>query len=41
MQVQKSLKSLEEVFLMRKDEKGHWKIYGWQPIMEDLTMGIE
>ena len=32
MQVQKSLKSLEEVFILRKDEAGHWKLYGWQPI---------
>lgn len=32
LQVQKSLKSLEEVFLLRKDEEGHWKLYGWQPI---------
>lgn len=21
---------LDEVFLLRKDEKGHWKIYGWE-----------
>lgn len=41
MQVQKSLKSLEEVFIMRKDEDGHWKIYGWQPIMDELTLGVE
>ena len=32
LQVQKNLKSLEEVFLLRKDEEGHWKLYGWQPI---------
>lgn len=25
-----SLASIEEVFIMRKDEAGHWKIYGWQ-----------
>jgi len=35
LQVQKSLKSLEEVFLLRKDEEGHWKLYGWQPIEDN------
>ncbi len=25
----------EEVFLLRKDEDGHWKIYGWQPVEND------
>lgn len=24
------LASVEEVFLLRKDETGHWKIYGWK-----------
>ncbi len=23
------LKKTEEIFLLRKDDKGHWKIYGW------------
>ena len=23
---------LQEVFLLRKDNDGHWKIYGWQPV---------
>ncbi|MBO4844790.1 MAG: hypothetical protein J5525_00535 [Lachnospiraceae bacterium] len=23
---------LQEVFLLRKDAAGHWKIYGWQPV---------
>ena len=23
---------LQEVFLLRKDDDGHWKIYGWQPV---------
>lgn len=32
LQVQKNLKSLEEVFILRKDDEGHWKIYGWQPV---------
>lgn len=35
LQVQKSLKSLEEVFLLRKDEEGHWKLYGWQPVEDN------
>lgn len=26
------IESNEEVFLLRKDEEGHWKIYGWQPV---------
>lgn len=26
------IESNEEVFLLRKDEDGHWKIYGWQPV---------
>ncbi len=34
LQVNKSLKSLEEVFILRKDEAGHWKLYGWQPVTE-------
>lgn len=32
LQVQKELKSLEEVFVFRKDGDGHWKLYGWQPV---------
>lgn len=23
---------LQEIFLLRKDSNGHWKIYGWQPV---------
>lgn len=34
LQVGKELKSLEEVFVLRKDDDGHWKIYGWQPVDE-------
>jgi len=26
---------LQEIFLLRKDNNGRWKIYGWQPIEED------
>lgn len=32
LQVNKNLKSLEEVFVFRKDGDGHWKLYGWQPV---------
>lgn len=35
LQVQKNLKSLEEVFVLRKDKDGHWKIYGWQPVDDE------
>ena len=41
LQVQKSLKSLEEVFVLRKDKNGHWKIYGWQPVEEEKTGDTE
>lgn len=34
LQVQKNLHSLEEVFILRKDEEGHWKLYGWQPVTD-------
>lgn len=26
---------LEETFLLRKDDAGRWKIYGWQPVEEE------
>ena len=25
----------EEVFLLRKDEDGRWKIYGWKTVLTD------
>ncbi len=37
LQVQKNLRSLENVFLLRKDENGHWKIYGWEQVEEQET----
>jgi len=37
LQVQKELKSLEEVFVLRKDEDGHWKIFGWQPVSDNAN----
>lgn len=27
--------SLQQVFILRKDEAGHWKIYGWQPVVDE------
>ncbi len=26
---------LTDIFILRKDDEGHWKIYGWQPIQDD------
>lgn len=37
MRVGKKMSSLEQIFLLRKDENGHWKIYGWQPVVEEQT----
>lgn len=30
-------KTLTEVFVLRKDAAGHWKIYGWQPVEDDSS----
>ena len=27
--------TLQMTFILRKDDAGHWKIYGWQPVMEE------
>lgn len=35
LQVDKSMRSLDEVFLLRRDDAGHWKIYGWEPVEEE------
>lgn len=37
LQVDKSMHSLNEVFILRRDEDGHWKIYGWEPVEEPVT----
>ena len=29
LRVRTSLQALDEIFIMRKDEEGHWKILGW------------
>ena len=39
IRVNTSMQTLEEVFLLRKDDTGHWKIYGWQPVEEQETNG--
>lgn len=31
------LEANEEIFVLRKDADGHWKIYGWQPVTPDNT----
>ncbi len=41
IRVQSTTQTLNEVFLLRKDEVGHWKIYGWEPVMEQETDGSE
>lgn len=30
IQTDKKTNTLEEVFVLRKDEDGHWKLYGWE-----------
>ena len=37
LQVDKKMHSLDEVFVLRRDEAGHWKIYGWEPVKESET----
>lgn len=27
--------TLQDVFVLRKDASGHWKIYGWKPVEDD------
>lgn len=28
----KQIKTIQEVFILRQDEKNHWRIYGWRPV---------
>ena len=37
LQVNKKMNSLEEVFVLRKDDEGHWKLYGWDTVSETQT----
>lgn len=41
LQVDKKMTSLDEVFILRKDDEGHWKLYGWEPITEKQIMGTQ
>lgn len=36
-----SLQSVEEIFILRKDEAGHWKIYGWDKAEPEMKQKIE
>ena len=38
LSVDKKMNSLEEVFVLRKDDEGHWKLYGWETVSEEQTM---
>ena len=38
LQVDKKMSSLEEVFILRKDDEGHWKLYGWETVNEEQTI---
>lgn len=38
LQVDKTMKSMDEVFILRKDDAGHWKLYGWETIEADATL---
>ena len=31
----KYYKTINEVFVLRKDDKSHWRIYGWKEDKED------
>lgn len=35
IRVKTSMQNLNEVFLLREDDNGHWKIYGWQQVTEE------
>ena len=37
----KGTQVLREVFILRKDEKGHWKIYGFVPVTDEELMAGE
>lgn len=36
-----SLQYLEEIFILRRDEEGHWKIYGWEIADPNMKQKIE
>lgn len=37
IQRDKKINTLEEVFILRKDDEGHWKLYGWEKMSERQT----
>ena len=32
--------AIREVFILRKDDNGHWKIYGWDKLKDEKEQGI-
>jgi len=36
-----SLQSVEEVFILRRDDAGHWKIFGWDVAKPEIKQTIE
>lgn len=36
----KYYKSIQEVFILRKDEDSHWRIFGWQLVEDDTESSI-
>lgn len=41
IRVKTSMQNLDEVFLLREDDTGRWKIYGWQQVKEEDTKANE
>ncbi len=35
LKCQKNYKPIQEVFILRKDEKNHWRIFGWREVEEE------
>ena len=35
LKCQKNYKPIQEVFILRKDEKSHWRIYGWKEVEKE------
>lgn len=41
MSCKKKLTSTKEIYVLRKDDSGHWKIYGWQLVKNDTEESTE
>lgn len=41
LRIGKNMSCLEQVFILRKDQDGHWKIYGWKPVEEQTEQNHE